>query len=262
MSSKPLVSVIMNCHNGEKYLKQSVKSVLKQNYNKWELIFWNNNSNDNSKKIIQNFRDKRIRYFESKKLIPLYKARNLAIKKARGEFICFLDTDDWWIKTKLIKQLNIFKKNKKCQFLFSNYFKYNHKFKKKKLAFSNSLPSGNITQKLLLDYSINILTVMMKRSIFKKSKFNNKYNIIGDFDFFINKSLRMEFYSIQKPLAYYRLHSKNFSEVKLSLYNEELDQWFKLNEKKFKKLNYSLLSMKILYLKNVIKRILNFLNIY
>ena len=52
-SKQPLVSIIMNCHNGEKYLKESIKSVLVQNYKNWELIFLNNCSNDNSKKIEQ-----------------------------------------------------------------------------------------------------------------------------------------------------------------------------------------------------------------
>ena len=70
----PLVSVIMNCHNGENYLKKSVGSIINQNYKNWELIFWDNKSTDNSKKIIQKFRDKRIRYYHSKKINTLYKS--------------------------------------------------------------------------------------------------------------------------------------------------------------------------------------------
>ena len=101
MKRKPLVSVIMNCHNGEKYLKDSVNSILKQSYKNWELIFWDNLSTDNSKKIIKNFKDKRIRYFKSKNFFNLYEARNHALKKARGKFISFLDTDDWWLRNKI-----------------------------------------------------------------------------------------------------------------------------------------------------------------
>ena len=95
--NNPLVSIIMNCHNGEKYLKKSIKSVISQNYKNWELIFWNNQSKDNSKKIFKLFNDKRLKYFESKKFQKLYEARNSAIKNAKGEYICFLDTDDWWV---------------------------------------------------------------------------------------------------------------------------------------------------------------------
>ena len=59
---KPLVSVIMNCHNGEKYLIESISSLITQSYKNWELIFWDNNSTDNSKKIVIKFKDKRIKY--------------------------------------------------------------------------------------------------------------------------------------------------------------------------------------------------------
>ena len=51
----PLVSIIMNCHNGEKFLRQSIQSVLHQSYKNWELIFWDNFSEDDSKKIISKF---------------------------------------------------------------------------------------------------------------------------------------------------------------------------------------------------------------
>ena len=94
----PKVSIIMNCHNGEKYLKKSISSVINQTYKNWELIFWDNKSTDRSEKIFKDFKDKRLRYFKSKNYFKLYKARNKAIKKCRGKFIAFLDTDDWWLK--------------------------------------------------------------------------------------------------------------------------------------------------------------------
>ena len=84
-----LVSIIMNCYNGERYLKKSIKSVINQSYKKWELIFWDNKSQDKSKKFILSFKDKRIRYFQASRFTSLYAARNLAIKQARGKFICF-----------------------------------------------------------------------------------------------------------------------------------------------------------------------------
>ena len=61
-----LVSIIINCHNGEKYLSKCLKSILDQSYNNWEVIFWDNCSNDNSEKIYKNFNDKRFLYFKSK----------------------------------------------------------------------------------------------------------------------------------------------------------------------------------------------------
>ena len=77
----PLISIIMNCHNGAKYLNESINSILNQNYNNWELIFWDNKSDDLSKKILFSFKDKRIKYYKSIFFLPLYAARNQALKK-------------------------------------------------------------------------------------------------------------------------------------------------------------------------------------
>ena len=104
-SKNSLISIIMNCHNGEKFLIKSIQSILNQSYKKWELIFWDNNSQDNSKEIALSFKDKRIKYFKTSKLSKLYHARNLAVRKAKGEYISFLDTDDWWAPNFLKKHI-------------------------------------------------------------------------------------------------------------------------------------------------------------
>ena len=113
MSYRPVVSVIMNCHNGQNFLNEAIQSLIEQTYKNWELIFFDNCSNDNTFKIFNQFKNKRFKYFYSKKKLKLYKARNLALKKAKGEFITFLDTDDKWHYNKLAKQVNFFRKNKK-----------------------------------------------------------------------------------------------------------------------------------------------------
>ncbi len=61
--NKPLASVIMNCYNAEKYLKESIKSLLLQTYKNWELILLDKNSRGNSKNIVKKFKDKRIKYY-------------------------------------------------------------------------------------------------------------------------------------------------------------------------------------------------------
>ena len=110
--SDPLVSIIMNCYNGEKYLKEAIRSVINQTYKNWEIIFWDNQSKDKSSQILKSFKDKRIKYYRSKSFSKLYKARNMAINKAKGKFVSILDVDDFWINTKLEKQINLFQKEK------------------------------------------------------------------------------------------------------------------------------------------------------
>ena len=116
----------------------------------------------------------------------------------------FLDTDDWWVKNKLEIQVKLIKKNKQVKFIYSNLYLYDQK--KTKRILSKRLPSGKITQNLLDDYKPgNLFSNISKH--FRK-KFNSNYNIIGDFDFFLNLSIKENFYCIQKPLAYYRIHGK------------------------------------------------------
>jgi len=257
-TNNPLISVIMNCHNGEKFLKKSIQSVLRQSYFNWELIFWDNCSSDNSASIIKSFSDDRIRYFKSKRFSNLYDARNQAIKKSKGEFICFLDTDDWWVKEKLKIQTNFIKKNKNknIKFVFSNLYIYDSLKKTSKKYFNYKISSGKITQQLLNDYKLGILTVMMKKQLFRNKSFNKKFNIIGDFDFFIKLSIDESFYCIQKPLAYYRIHKKNYTK-KFSVYTKELKKWLDKNSKKLIKKKFSLKKIYTYYYKLKLKDFLH-----
>ena len=128
---KPLVSIIMNCFNGEKYLLQSINSVLEQKYKNWELIFWDNKSTDNSKKILQSKNDSRFKYFYSEDHTSLYKARNLAIEKTSGDYLTFLDTDDYWLPNKLMDQINLINE-KNPGVIYGNLWVYRTKKIKRK----------------------------------------------------------------------------------------------------------------------------------
>jgi len=127
MSKK--VSVIVNCHNGEKYLKKTIKSILNQSYKNFEIIFFDNFSSDNTRNIIFSFQDRRIRYFRSNKKLTLYQARNKALKKTKGSIIAFLDTDDWWSKNYLSSREKEFI-NKDNDFFYCNTYIFNQKKKK------------------------------------------------------------------------------------------------------------------------------------
>ena len=97
MKNEPLVSVIMNCFNGEEYLREAVNSIIKQNYENWEIIFWDNQSTDKSAEIFKSYKDSRLKYYYAPSHSNiLYEARNYALKKPNGDFIAFLDVDDWW----------------------------------------------------------------------------------------------------------------------------------------------------------------------
>ena len=248
-NQNPLVSVIMNCHNGEKYLDESLKSLFDQSYYNWELIFWDNFSSDKSFEILNSYQDKRIRYFKSVKFEKLYKARNLAISKTLGNFICFLDSDDIWDKNFLVKHINTAIKYN-CNITYSKFLIKNEINKKTYVNFVNKLPAGEITNDLLKRYSVGISAILLKKKIFEKFEFNPDYQIIGDFDLFLRLSLVEKFHPIQEPLLTYRHHADNFSNKNLNIYINELENWLKKNEYSFyKKKNFFFLKFYIFKLK-------------
>ena len=122
MSEMPLVSIVMNCYNSDEYLEIAIESVLNQNYTNWELIFWDNQSSDNSAKISQSFNDSRIKYFYAPSHTSLGEARNLAIEKTLGNWVAILDCDDIWHKDKLFdafESLNKYSNKEKVALIYS-----------------------------------------------------------------------------------------------------------------------------------------------
>jgi len=101
-----MISVIINCFNGQEFLRETLETVINQSYKDWELIFWDNRSTDLSAQIFQEYKDKRFRYFLSEKHTSLGEARNLAAKHANGDWIAFLDCDDLWHPKKLELQIS------------------------------------------------------------------------------------------------------------------------------------------------------------
>src|SRR5579871_5540987 len=91
--ASPWVSVIMNCYNGERFVKQAIDSVYSQTFTNWEIIFWDNASTDRTAEIAGSY-DNRLRYFRGEVNVPLGQARRLAMARARGEWLAFVDHDD------------------------------------------------------------------------------------------------------------------------------------------------------------------------
>jgi glycosyltransferase involved in cell wall biosynthesis len=262
MRNEPLVSIIINCHNGEEYLEQTLRSVLNQTYKNWELIFFDNSSNDESKNIFKSFDDKRLRYFYNKKKINLYHARNKAIQKTKGEFITFIDVDDWWEKNNLKSRKEFFL-NRSYSFSYSNCHYYFEKNKKKKLFNKQKLPNGYIFESLCKNYLVNLSTIIIRRYYLSKLAyhFDSKYNVIGDYDLILRLSEKYLAHSIDKPLVNIRYHDKNFSRINRGLHYKEYKIWYKkiINLDQYK--NYRNILLKKLKYLEIIKDLIKFKNL-
>lgn len=97
----PLVSVVMPTYNHAQYIGRAIQSVLDQTYKNWELIVIDNHSTDNTVELLAGFSDSRITYLKIHNNGVIALSRNVGIREAKGEWIAFLDSDDWWSSDKL-----------------------------------------------------------------------------------------------------------------------------------------------------------------
>ena len=227
INNQPLASIIMNCYNGEAYLKESIESVLSQTFKNWELIFWDNQSKDKSAKIFKSYKDKRLKYYYASEHTILYKARNEAIKKSSGEFLAFLDTDDFWEKDKLELQLALFE-DTEVGVVYGNCFIINQQLNTKKIYIDKKLPKGYILDNLLKNYCTGLVTLVIRKSFLENSQspFDSSFHVMGDFDLMIRMSTKYKFDCVEKPIASWRVHEKNESILYKTKQIKELKIWY------------------------------------
>lgn len=227
MKKQPLVSIIMNCFNGETYLKESLESILTQSYQNWEIIFWDNQSTDKSAKIFKSYRDRRFRYFYAPGHTHLGMARNMAVEKAKGEWLAFLDCDDLWTKDKLEIQLQslLEHKNDKIGLVYSKIECFSSQLTGKSLkdrlapykAYNSylqrkSVPSGEIFLKLASENLVPLSSALVsKKAFLAVGGIDRTLKQAEDYDLFLKISDRYHSIGLANILVKYRIHENNLS---------------------------------------------------
>jgi len=149
MDETALISVVIPTYNRPKYLKKAIDTVLAQTYKNVEIIIIDDASETNTEQVIDSFDDDRIFYFRNKKRSGAPISRNNGIKKAKGEYIAFLDDDDEWKSEKLEKQLKEFSDEKVglvvCYSLDKRFDMVRVSKPKKSVSHSDLLKSFNLS---------------------------------------------------------------------------------------------------------------------
>ena len=214
--NNPLVSIIMNCRNSQEYLREAIDSVFAQSYSNWEIILWDNASTDDSAGIAKSYCEK-VYYFKSLEPLTLGKARNMAMAEARGKYLAFLDCDDKWLSDKIKKQVDVLETKTDIDFVYGNYFRLiMPDIDQLVLALRGRQPVGDVFGQFLYNYPVNLQTVMLRMDAVNRleAKFDDRFEVSEEFDFFMRILFKAKAFYIDEPLAVYRFH-KDMSSQKL-----------------------------------------------
>ena len=183
----PLISIIVPTYNHAMFIKKAIISVKNQTYKNWELIIIDNFSTDNTQKIIKNFRDKRLKYYKIKNDGIIAKSRNFGIKFSKGEWIAFLDSDDYWRENKL--EICVKNINEKIDFIYHDLESVCFK----KFFFKKKIIGRSLKKPILKDLLVSTISkgtpianssVMIRKKILIKIKgINENKKLIASEDY-------------------------------------------------------------------------------
>ena len=203
-----LVSIIMPNYNSERYLNETIKSVLWQTYQNWELLFVDDCSSDKSLEIIRSYKDDRIKVFKLETNSGAAAARNYALREAAGKWIAFLDSDDIWLPQKLEKQLHFMLENK-YDITYTSYLRIDEG--------SNDLgiyvvgPRKVTRRKMYMYDYLGCLTVIYNSEKTGVLQVDERLKSRNDYAIWLKVSQYCICYFYDKPLSKYRIRTKSLS---------------------------------------------------
>jgi len=212
------ITVLMPAYNSSRYIGCAIKSILNQTFKEFELLIVDDGSTDNTEEVIDKFKDSRTNYIKIKHK-GISGALNFGVKKASYEWIARIDADDLNVPERIETQINFLKKNPDYDIVssWSVYFRGN------KILFFLQQPveHSRIYEFLNLHNPINHSSVIYKKRIIAKAKYNENCTLNEDFELFHRLKDKVKFYNIPEYLAYIRVHkdSKSKSQYSKNVYD-------------------------------------------
>ena len=198
LKSSPLVSVIIPTYNRGYCVAESISSVLSQEYGNLELIVVDDGSTDETPRLMANFPD--LIYLRQEGNYGVSHARNLGIEQARGELICFLDSDDLWEKNKLTIQVDWMQSHPECKISYSDEIWIRNGVRVNPMK-KHSKYSGDIYEQCLALCIVSPSSAIMKSSLLQEvGGFDETLPVCEDYDLWLRIAHRYPFHLIDEKL--------------------------------------------------------------
>lgn len=207
---KPKVSVIIPAYNAEKYLAETIRSVLDQSYSDFEVIVVDDGSSDGTLGVARGFEPK-VKALSKSNGGPA-SARNLAIRHSQGEYLAFLDSDDLWVEDKLEEQVAVLDANPKVGLVYGEALMFAGNAGEQKVEGKIGFTSDPSFRLLLFGDYIPNSTVMIRRACVDIiGLLNESRELIGveDYEYWMRMARHFPMIGIPRPLAYYRIREGN-----------------------------------------------------
>ena len=231
---QPLISVIMSTYNEEKYIETSLKSLLNQTFKEFEIIIVDDASTDNTKQLIQNLQDERIRLICNEENQGLTKNLNKALKYVTGKYIARMDGDDIAFPTRFEKQVQYMEKHPETM-LVSCYTK---SFGDSDLVFALPDDSEVLKVRMLVRPVYAHPGFMMRRELIEAGyQYNEEYRTAQDYEFASRVAEKYKMGLVPEVLLLYRVHKKQIS---AKAGNQQFDNADKIRKRQLERLGVQL----------------------
>jgi len=217
----PLVSIVIPTYNYANYLGRALQSVLDQTYKNWEAIVIDNHSTDDTSKVIDRYKNPRIKHIKINNYGVIAKSRNAGILAAKGEWIAFLDSDDWWVADKLRTCAEYFNYQVDLIYHDLEIIRSERKFFKRKLVKTRKLKKSILIDLLVNGNAISNSSVIVKKKMLEKIDLIDECKDLvaaEDYNTWLKiANLTDQFLYLPKRLGYYFIHEQNVSKKDISL---------------------------------------------
>lgn len=218
--AKAEVSVVLPYYNGSRFVKEALDSIAGQTFRDFEVLVIDDGSPDAKeaaylKELVAGMRDERFRHIH-KPNGGLSDARNFGVRQSRGEFIAFIDQDDYWKPEKLARQMQVLRENPGVELVFtdSEIRSADGTMARRELPpfFPNDF-TGLVKDSyriMLRDNFVPCASVLFRRGLIEKSGYSDRgFTVCPDYELFIRMARHTDFYYIHEPLFVYRFHEAN-----------------------------------------------------
>lgn len=209
----PQVSINLCCYNGEKYLEETLESIITQTFKDWELVVINDGSTDATERIVHKYiRQGWPIIYHAQPNAGLGAARNKALELSRGRFIAFIDQDDLWMPAKLARQIPLFA-DPRVGLVYCDTLFFNNRGDTQRFYANRRFFTGSCFRELLAQYFLSLETVMLRRSALDSldEYFDPRYNMVEEGDLFRRIGYAWKLAMVPEPLAKWRVHAESWS---------------------------------------------------